>query len=83
MIKQIIFAITVVITLAVFAYTIRRIIAFFKLTQPFPAGQITNRIIVMLKVALGQSKIFAARLLGYCMHLSFGVFALFCSAASR
>ncbi|MCX6235346.1 MAG: heterodisulfide reductase-related iron-sulfur binding cluster [Bacteroidetes bacterium] len=76
MIKQIIFAITVFITLAVFAYTIRRIIAFFRLTQPFPAGRITDRINVMLKVALGQSKIFRRPVIGSLHALVFWGFCV-------
>jgi len=59
MTKQIVFLIVLLITLGAFAWTISRIIAFFKLTKPaFPIRDFGKRIAVTLKVAIGQSKIF-------------------------
>jgi heterodisulfide reductase subunit C/nitrate reductase gamma subunit len=65
MAKQIIFAITLVITLVVFAYTIKRIISFFKLTRKaFPVKDFGKRFGVMMEVAFGQTKIFRRPVIG-------------------
>lgn len=58
MIKQIIFSVSLLVTLAVFSYTVVRYARFFKLTKPvFPVRQIGKRIERMLKVAFGQTRI--------------------------
>lgn len=58
MAKQLIFLVVLLITLGVFAWTMSRIIAFFRLTKPaFTVRNIGKRINVTLKVAIGQSKI--------------------------
>ena len=68
MIKQIIFAVSLLITLGVFAYSTKKIIALFKLTRSaFPVKDIGKRISVTLKVAFGQSKILRKPLIGF-MH---------------
>ncbi|MBN1341025.1 MAG: 4Fe-4S dicluster domain-containing protein [Bacteroidales bacterium] len=56
--KQIAFIIAVVITLAVFGWTMKRIISFFRITKPFPVKDFGKRFNLMMKVAIGQSKIF-------------------------
>jgi len=71
MIKQIIFIISVAITLSVFSWTISRIVSFFKLTKPFPVKDIPKRINVMMKVAIGQSKIFRFPFTGFLHALVF------------
>ncbi len=58
MTKQIIFSFTLLLTLGVFAYTINRIVSFFKLTRPFPIKDFGKRFWVMFDVAFLQSKIF-------------------------
>lgn len=59
MTRQIIFAIVLLITLGVFAWTANRIIRYFRLTRPaFPIRDIGKRIMVMLEVAFGQTRIF-------------------------
>ena len=59
MTKQIIFLIILLITLCTFAWTMRRLARFFKLTQPaFPVKDIGKRLALTLRVAFGQSKIF-------------------------
>ncbi len=59
MAKQILFLIVLLITLGVFAWTAHRIAAFFRLTKPaFPVQDFRKRVILTLKVAIGQSKIF-------------------------
>ena len=66
MTKQVIFLITLLVTLGVFTYTVRRIIGFFRLTRTaFPIRDTGKRILLTLKVALGQSKIFRFPLAGF------------------
>lgn len=68
MIKQIIFALSLLATFGVFTYTVLKLIALFKLTQPaFPVKDIGKRIILTLKVAFGQSKIMRRPVVGL-MH---------------
>ena len=68
MIKQILFAASLLITLGVFAWTCKKLIALFKLTKPaFPVQNIGERINVMLKVAFGQTKIMRRPVIGF-MH---------------
>jgi len=67
MAKQIIFTITVLITLGVFSYTISRIFRYFKLTKPFPLANWGKRINLMFKVAFGQTKIMRKPVIGF-MH---------------
>lgn len=67
MLKQILFAVALAITFAVFFYTISRIFRFFKLTKPFPVGDWGKRIVLMLKVAFGQTKILRKPVVGL-MH---------------
>lgn len=68
MIKQILFAVSLLITLGVFAWTVKNLVALFKLTKPaFPVSDIGKRINVMLKVAFGQTKIMRRPVIGF-MH---------------
>ena len=77
MTKQIIFAITLLITLGFFAYTINRIISFFKLTKPaFPVKDFGKRFQVMLNVAFGQTKIFRRPVIGFFHALVFWGFCV-------
>jgi heterodisulfide reductase subunit C len=77
MTKQIIFAITLLITTGVFFYTIRRIIKFFRFTRPaFPVKDIGKRINIMLRVAFGQTKIFRKPVLGLFHALVFWGFCV-------
>jgi heterodisulfide reductase subunit C len=65
MTKQIVFAISLLITVGVFTYTINRIVKFFRFTRPaFPVKDFRKRINVMLKVAFGQTKIFRRPVIG-------------------
>jgi len=68
MIKQVIFAVVLAITLGIFGYTVSKLAAFFRLTKPTaPVKDIGKRIILTLRVALGQSKIFRKPVVGL-MH---------------
>lgn len=77
MTKQIIFALTLLITLGVFFYTVRRIVSFFKFTRPaFPVKDFGKRINVMLTVAFGQTKIFRRPVIGFFHALVFWGFCI-------
>ena len=65
--KQIIFAITVVITLVVFAWTINRLFKYFKFTKKKPLGDYGQRSWVTIKVAILQEKILRRPVIGF-MH---------------
>ncbi len=68
MIKQTVFAIALIITLAVFAITVRKLVYLFKLTKPaFPVRDIGKRLILTLKVAFLQTKILRKPVVGM-MH---------------
>jgi len=68
MIKQMLFILSLVVTLVAFGYTTRRIISFFKLTRPaFFIRDFGKRLRITLKVAIGQSKIFRRPVIGL-MH---------------
>ncbi|MCX6244103.1 MAG: 4Fe-4S dicluster domain-containing protein [Bacteroidetes bacterium] len=65
MIKQYIFALTVIVTLGIFAYTLNRLIRFFLLTKPaFPVRNIGKRFGVMMNIAFGQTRIMRKPLMG-------------------
>jgi hypothetical protein len=84
MVKQLIFAASLLITLGVFAYTMNRLISFFRLTKPaFPVRDIGKRIGIMLKVAFGQTKIFRFPVIGFFHALVFWVFVSFYLAALK
>ena len=77
MTKQIVFSFTLFLTLAFFSYTIFRIVQFFRLTQPaFPVKNIGKRIVVTLKVAMGQTKIFRLPVTGLFHALVFWGFCI-------
>ncbi len=67
MTKQIVFAISILITLGIFSFTMFRVLRFFKLTKQYPVGDWGKRFVVMMKVAFGQTKIFRRPVLGL-MH---------------
>jgi len=76
MTKQIIFIIILLLTLGVFAYTATKIILLFKLTKPFPIRDFPKRFLLMLKVAIGQTKIFRFPLVGFAHALVFWGFCV-------
>jgi len=68
MAKQVIFAVTLLITILAFGWTIRRLYSYFRITKPaFPVKDFRKRVIVTLNVALGQTKIFRRPVIGL-MH---------------
>ena len=67
MTKQIVFAISILITLGIFSFTAYRVFQLFRLTRPFPVKNWGKRFMVMMTVAVGQTKIFRRPVLGL-MH---------------
>ena len=75
--KQIIFILSLLVTLGVFTYTVLRLISFFRLTRKgFPIKNIGRRIGVTLKVAFGQTKIFRMPVIGFIHALVFWGFCV-------
>ncbi len=67
MIKQILFSLSVIITIAVFIYTMQRVFKYFKFTKKKPLDNIGARIWVTIKVAFFQEKILRKPVIGM-MH---------------
>lgn len=77
MLKQIFFAIALLATLGVFAYTTRKFVALFKLTRKaFPVEDIGKRIKRTLAVAFGQTRIMRKPILGLMHALVFWGFCV-------
>jgi heterodisulfide reductase subunit C/nitrate reductase gamma subunit len=77
MAKQIIFAFTMLITLGIFAFTSWRLISFFRFTKAnFPIREFGKRFMVMLDVAIGQTKIFRRPVIGFFHALVFWGFCV-------
>src|SRR6056297_2583839 len=72
MLKQVVFILALLITLGVFTYTFMRVLSYFKLTrQNFPVRQLGRRFNLMMKVAIGQTKIFRRPVIGLLHALVF------------
>ena len=66
MTKQIVFAVALLITFGVFAYTVNRLVSYFRFTRPaFPIRDFGRRFGIMMKVAFGQTKIFRKPVIGF------------------
>ena len=77
MTKQIVFTITLLITLGIFAFTVNRLIGFFRFTKRnFPVRNIGRRFRIMLDVAIGQTKIFRRPVIGLFHALVFWGFCV-------
>lgn len=77
MIKQIIFALTLLITIGAFSYTINRLVSFFRFTRPaFLVRDFGKRILITLEVAMGQTKIFRRPAIGLAHALVFWGFCV-------
>ncbi|HEX2970090.1 MAG TPA: (Fe-S)-binding protein [Bacteroidales bacterium] len=77
MTKQIIFAFTLLVTIGTFAYTINRLISFFRFTRPaFPVKDFGKRFGLMMRVAFGQTKIFRRPVIGFFHALVFWGFCV-------
>jgi len=72
MVKQIVFILALLITLGVFTYTFFRVLAYFKLTrQDYPIRHPGKRFKQMMRVAIGQTKIFRRPVIGLLHALVF------------
>jgi heterodisulfide reductase subunit C/nitrate reductase gamma subunit len=77
MVKQIFFALTILITLGVFTFTILRLISWFRFTKAnFPIRDFGKRFMVMMDVAIGQTKIFRRPVIGFFHALVFWGFCV-------
>jgi heterodisulfide reductase subunit C/nitrate reductase gamma subunit len=77
MVKQLVFAITLLATIGIFSFTINRIVSYFKLTRPaFPVRKLGKRLWLTLDVAIGQTKIFRRPVLGFLHALVFWGFCI-------
>lgn len=76
MVKQFIFIIVLMLTLGIFAYTIRKLLLIFKLTKTFPIKDFGKRFLMMLKIAIGQTKIFRKPVTGLMHALVFWGFCV-------
>lgn len=65
MYKQIIFIIVLVLTLGVFYYTVNRLYAYLRLTKPVQFRDFGKRFVIMMKVAIAQTKIFRMPAIGF------------------
>ena len=71
MLKQILFAVSLLLTLGIFAYSFKRYYLFFKLTKPFEVKDFGLRLKIMLTVAFGQKKILRKPVVGLIHALVF------------
>jgi len=77
MTRQIFFAAALVLTLGAFGFTVNRLVGFFKLTRRnFPIKNFGKRLMVMLNVAFGQTKIFRRPVIGLLHALVFWGFCV-------
>ncbi len=77
MIRQLVFALALLVTLGFFTFTSLRIYRFFRLTRPaFPVQDLGKRFLVMLRVAIGQSRIFRRPFTGFFHALVFWGFCV-------
>lgn len=77
MLKQFLFSFALLITLGVFTYSILRYINFFRLTKPgFPVKDLGRRFGIMIRVAIGQTKIFRFPVIGFLHAMVFWGFCV-------
>lgn len=77
MIKQLAFALILMVTIGIFVYTAGRLIRFFRFTrQSFPVRNIPGRFLLMLQVAFGQTKMFRMPIIGFLHALVFWGFCV-------
>ncbi len=77
MVRQIIFAISLLITIAVFSWSACRIISYFRFTKSgYKVRNPGRRFLLMMKVAFGQTKIFRRPVIGFLHALVFWGFCI-------
>jgi len=76
MIKQILFSMSLLLTLGIFAWSVIKYYKLFKLTKPFPISDFPKRFKLMMEVAIGQNKIFRRPVIGTIHALVFWGFLI-------
>jgi len=77
MLKHLIFTVALLITIAVFGYTVNRLIKFFSFTKPaFKIKDFGKRFGLVMRVAIGQTKIFRRPVIGTLHALVFWGFCV-------
>jgi Fe-S oxidoreductase len=77
MAKHLIFTVALLLTIAVFGYTLNRLNKFFSFTRPaFPIKDFGKRFRLMMRVAFGQTKIFRKPVIGLLHALVFWGFCV-------
>ncbi|MFA4853273.1 MAG: hypothetical protein WC599_12215, partial [Bacteroidales bacterium] len=76
MTKQIVLSLFIVLAFGILAYSFSKIFAFFRLTKAHRVGNYRLRLIIMLKIAIGQTKIFRRPVLGLLHALVFWGFCI-------
>lgn len=71
MIKQILFSVSLLATLGIFAYSVNKYYQYFKLTRSLPIGDYGKRFNMMMQVAFGQNKILRRPVIGLIHALVF------------
>ncbi len=71
MAKQIIFSLTLLLTLGIFSFTVFRLSQWFRFTKPIPLGEYGRRFNRMMTIAIGQSKILRRPVIGLLHALVF------------
>lgn len=74
---QITFIIALIITFALFGYTVSKFVRYFSYTKKgYAVGNIGKRLLLMLKLAFGQTKIFRRPVIGFIHALVFWGFCI-------
>ena len=77
--KQIIFSVILLLTIAIFIYSVSKIIALIKLSKKaYPIKDIGKRLMMTLDVAFFQSKIFRRPVIGFMHAMVFWGFMVIC-----
>jgi heterodisulfide reductase subunit C/nitrate reductase gamma subunit len=76
MTKQIVLSLFIVLAFGILAYSLSKIFLFFRLTKAHRIDNYRLRLIIMLKIAIGQSKIFRRPVLGLFHALIFWGFCI-------
>lgn len=76
MTKQIVLSLFIVLAFGILAYSFSKIFAFFRFTKAHRMGNYGKRLLIMLKVAFGQTKIFRRPVVGLLHALVFWGFCI-------
>jgi len=76
MTKQIVLSLFIVLAFGTLAYSFSKIFAFFRFTKAHRIGNYWQRLIIMLKIAIGQTKIFRRPVVGLLHALVFWGFCI-------